>query len=118
MFWEMDGELGALRALADTASPWPAPPDPPFPAAQGFFLALAEGKPDLARAGAGLRLPSPSAFTALAVVLLSVRRLKPEPVPPSAEVPAAPPWFRALEWEHLLRLPLRKQPPSGQQDSG
>ena len=118
LFWEVDGELAALQALAGTVSPWPVPPDPPLPAAQGFFLALPEGEVDLARAGSSLQLPPPAAFTALALVLLSVKRLRPEPIPPSAEVPPSAPWFRALEWEELLRLPLRKHRPQVQQDSG
>ena len=51
-------------------------------------------------------------------VLLAVRGLSPEPLPPAVETPPAPPWYRALEWEELLRLALRKPPPSRPQDSG
>jgi hypothetical protein len=49
-------------------------------------------------------------------VLLGVRRLAPEPLDPLESPSPAPPWYRALEWEQLLRLPLRKSP--GKQDSG
>jgi hypothetical protein len=73
---------------------------------------------DLREAAAGLSLPPAASFTASALVLLAVRGLTPEPLPPAVEPPPAPPWYRALEWEELLRLALRKPPPSRPQDSG
>jgi hypothetical protein len=53
-------------------------------------------------------------------VLLGVRQLTPEPLGPIDPPPPPRPWYRALEWEQLLRLPLRKPPrqPGGPQDSG
>jgi hypothetical protein len=113
LFWEQEGETGPLASLAERVCPWPAPEPPPFPPRPGFLLALPEPGVDLGRAAAGLSLPAPGSFTCLALALLAVRRLVPEPLAPGLE-PAARPWYRALEWEELLRLPLRK----GKQDSG
>ena len=79
LFWELEGETGPLSSLAERLCPWPAPVPPPFPALPGFLLALPEPGADLRRAAAGLSLPSPAFFTTLALVLLAVRRLTPEP---------------------------------------
>jgi hypothetical protein len=118
LFWELEGELTAFSSLAERLSPWPAPEPPPFPPRRGFLLALPEPEADLHRAAAGLSLPPAASFTTTALVLLAVRRLTPEPLDPAEEPPAALPWYRALEWEELLRLALRKPPPSRPQDSG
>jgi len=118
LFWELEGGLEELRTLAGRLSPWPSPEPPPFPPWPGFFLALPEAEVDLREAAAGLSLPLAASFTASALVLLAVRGLTPEPLPPAVEPPPAPPWYRALEWEELLRLALRKPPPSRPQDSG
>lgn len=120
LFWELEAETGPLAALVERLCPWPAPEPPPFPPWPGFLLALPEPGPDLGRAAAGLSLPPPDSFTTLALVLLGVRRLTPEPLE-RVDPPAPPrPWYRALEWEQLLSLPLRRPPrePRGQQDSG
>jgi hypothetical protein len=114
LFWELEGETGPLAALAGSLCPWPAAEPPPFPPRPGFLLALPEPGADLARAAAGLSLPPPGSFTTLALVLLGVRRLAPEPLAPIDPRPPPRPWYRALEWEQVLRLPLRK----GKQDSG
>jgi hypothetical protein len=116
LFWELEGETGPLASLADRLCPWPAPEPLPFPALPGFLLALPEPGADLSRAAAGLSLPPPAFFSTLALVLLAVRALTPEPLDPHDRPPPAPPWYRALEWEELLRLPLRKPP--DKQDSG
>ncbi len=127
LFWELEGETGPLSSLAERLSPWPAPGPPPFPPLSGFLLALPEPGADLGRAAAGLSLPLPASFTCLALVLLAVRRLPVEPLHPRPERPPPRPWYRALEWEEVLRLPLRKPleksaggsrgGPSRQQDS-
>jgi hypothetical protein len=119
LFWELQAETGTLASLVERLCPWPAPEPPPFPPQPGFLLALPEPGADLGRAAAGLSLPPPGSFTALALVLLAVRRLSGEPLDPGQK-PPAPPWYRALEWQQLLRLPLRKprREPSGPQDSG
>jgi hypothetical protein len=114
LFWELEGELEALCSLAGRLSPWPAPEHPPFPPRPGFLLALPEPGLDLRRAAAGLSLPPAASFTVSALVLLAVRRLLPEPLDPAEGPLPVLPWYRALEWEQLLRLPLRK----GKQDSG
>ena len=116
LFWELEGELESLSALVSQLSPWPAPVPPPFPSWAGFLLALPEPGADLRRAAAGLSLPPPAFFTTLALVLLAVRALTPEPLDPQGQPPPASPWYRALEWEELLRLPLRKS--AAKQDSG
>jgi hypothetical protein len=113
LFWELEGELGPLASLAGRLSPWPAPELPPFAPHSGFLLALPEPGADLRLAAAGLRLPPVASFTVSALVLLAVRRIPVEPLAPAEPLPP-PAWYRALEWEQLLRLPLRK----GKQDPG
>jgi hypothetical protein len=113
LFWELEGETGPLEGLAERLCPWPEPEPPPFPPRPGFLLALPEPGADLGQAAAGLSLPPPGSFTVLALVLLGVRRLAPEALVPLDPPPPPRPWYRALEWEQLLRLPLRK----GKQDS-
>lgn len=102
LFWELAGDPAPLRALARTLCPWPALEPPPFPPAQGFFLALDEPGIDLEQAARELAPPPGMGFPASALVLLSVRRLRPDPPQ------AAPPWYRALEWEELIRIALKK----------
>ena len=116
LFWELEAETEPLASLAGRLSPWPAPEPPPFPPWPGFLLALPEPGADLGRAAAGLNLPPPGSFTALTLVLLGVRRLTPEPLAAVDPPPPPRPWYRALEWEQFLRLPLRKSP--AKQDSG
>jgi hypothetical protein len=116
LFWELEGDMGPLASLAERFCPWPSPQPPPFPPGPGFLLALPEPGADLGRAAAGLNLPPPGSFTTLALALLGVRRLPVEPLDPRPGPPPVRPWYRALEWEQLLRLPLRKS--SGKQDSG
>lgn len=120
LFWELETDIGPLASLAERLCPWPPPEPPPFPPWPGFLLALPEPGADLDRAAADLDLPPPGAFTTLALVLLGVRRLTSEPLARTEPPPPARPWYRALEWEQLLRLPLRKPAakPSGKQDSG
>jgi hypothetical protein len=114
LFWELEGEIGPLVSLAERLSPWPAPLLPPFPVLPGFLLSLPEPGTDLGRAAAGLSLPPSALFTASALVLLAVRALVPQPLDPHGRPPPAPPWYRALEWEQVLRLPLRAR----KQESG
>jgi hypothetical protein len=114
LFWELEAETGPLASRVQRLCPWPAPEPPPFPPHPGFLLALPEPGTDLSEAAAGLGLPAPGSFTTLALELLGVRRLTPEPLVPLDPPPPPRPWYRALEWEVLLRLPLRK----GKQDSG
>jgi hypothetical protein len=116
LFWELEGETGPLASLAERLSPWPVPALPPFALLPGFLLSLPEPGADLGRAAAGLSLPPRALFTAPALVLLAVRALVPQPLDPHGQPPPAPPWYRALEWEQLLRLPLRR--PAGKQESG
>jgi hypothetical protein len=116
LFWELEGETGPLASLVERLSPWPASAPPPFALRPGFLLCLPEPGADLGRAAAGLSLPPRAFFTAPALVLLAVRALVPQPLDPHDPPPPAQPWYRALEWEQLLRLPLRR--PAGKQESG
>ena len=113
LYWELTGDAAPLRELVAAVSPWPSMEPPPFPAVDGFFLALAESATDLARAAAELAAPPPSEFPAGALVLLTVRSIAPEPLPPRTEPPPAPPWYRALEWAEVVRVALKKPQQSG-----
>jgi hypothetical protein len=113
LFWELEGETRPLVSLAERLSPWPAPALPPFPLQPGFLLCLPEPGADLGRAAAGLSLPPSALFTATALVLLAVRALVPQPLDPHDPLPPAQPWYRALEWGEVLRLPLRRKQDSG-----
>jgi hypothetical protein len=138
LYWELAGEaeLDAVRqelaALADLvcaraqAGPgWPALLPRPFPPHPGFFLALQESELDLRRVASELPPPQPLSFPAAAVTLLRVRRLPLEPLaaeegplPGAASPIEQPPWWRALIWEELLNLPLKKPPRRRPQESG
>jgi hypothetical protein len=113
LFWELTGDTAPLRELVAAVSPWSSMEPPPFPPIDGFFLALAEPGTDLARAAAALAAPPPSEFPAGALVLLAVRPVTPEPLPPRTDPPPAPPWYRALEWEEVVRVALKKPQQSG-----
>ncbi len=120
LFWELEAETELLASLVERFCPWPAAEPPPFPARPGFLLALPETGVDLEKAASGLSLPPPGSFTTLALVLLGVRRLTPEALACLDPPPPPRPWYRALEWELLLRLPLRRAARKSprQQDSG
>jgi hypothetical protein len=146
LFWELGvgpdrgTARAALAALADlvrarveTGPGWPPLLTPPFPVHAGFFLALQEPELDLREVAAALAPPEPLSFPAAALTLLRVRRLHQEPFPDEA-VPAAgmaaapapgsaaaleqPPWWRALFWEELLNVPLKKPPREAPQETG
>ncbi len=120
LFWELEAETEFLVSLVERLCPWPEAEPPPFPARPGFLLALPETGVELEKAASGLSLPPPGSFTTLALVLLGVRRLTPEPLACLDPPPPPRPWYRALEWEQLLRLPLRRAARKSprQQDSG
>jgi hypothetical protein len=138
LFWEVAAEpdRGAARAvlavLADlvrarveAVAGWLPLLLYPFPLHPGFFLALQEPGLDLREVAAALPAPEPLSFPATALTVLRVRRLPLEPFPgdaaAAAEEAAAPPpgtagafeqphWWRALLWEELLNVPLKKPP--------
>jgi hypothetical protein len=130
LFWEVaaepdhSGTREPLKALADLfrarvqAGPgWPALLPRPFPLHPGFYLALQEPGPDLRELASALPPPQPLSFPAAALTLLRVRRLLLEPLaaeggplPGAASPIEQPPWWRALIWEELLNVPLKKPP--------
>jgi hypothetical protein len=136
LYWELAGDAHPdavrpeLAALADLvcararAGPgWPALLPLPFPLQPGFFLALRESELDLRRVASELPPPQPLSFPAAALALLCVRPLPLEPLAaeqgPGAVSPIEqPPWWRALLWEELLNVPLKKPPRGPAQESG
>ncbi len=136
LYWELAGEAGPdaarteLAALTDLvcaraqAGPgWPVLLLRPFALHPGFFLALQEPELDLRRASSELPPPEPLSFPAAALTVLRVRGLHPEPLgaeegPGTASPIEPPPWWRALVWEELLNVPLKKPPRELPQESG
>jgi hypothetical protein len=146
LFWQLEAEPergappGALTALADLvrarveAGPrWPSLLPPPFPVHPGFFLALQEQELNVQEVAAALPPPEPLAFPAAALTVLRVRRLNLEPFPGDAAAATGPPtaagpgsaaavaqpsWWRALLWEELLNVPLKKPPREAAQETG
>ena len=138
LYWELAGraerdeaqkELGALADLvcarAQAGPGWPVLLARPFALHPGFFLALQESELDLRRVASELPAPEPLSFPASALSLLRVRRLPLEPLTaaagplPGAESPIEqPPWWRALIWEELLNVPLKKPPREPSQEPG
>jgi hypothetical protein len=107
-------ELAALfRARVQAGPGWPALLPLPFPLHTGFFLALQEPGSDLRELALALPPPNPLSFPAAAFTLLRVRRLPLEPL-----ASEQPPWWRALVWEELLNVPLKKPPREPAQESG
>jgi hypothetical protein len=98
----------------------------PFTAGRGFFLADLEGRSPPSVEVTSQPVPASLRFPAQAAVLIRITVLVPQPPgnhrpAASAEPGAAPegepcpggaqpagPWWQALYWEEILRLPLRK----------
>ena len=136
LYWELASEAEPLAvrtelaALADLVCAraqvgpgWPVLLLRPFALHPGFFLALQESELDLRRAASELSPPEPLSFPASALTVLRVRRLHLEPLDaeggPGAASPIEPPhWWRALVWEELLNVPLKKPPREAPQESG
>ncbi len=123
---EADGyreEAGALFLGVDTGRRWARlreavgrvrPLLPGFlPACEGFFLACREpGRADAAGILAGLPPAAIGRFTPQALCILEVGAGAEGPAPPAAGEAGAP-WWRQVEWEEVLRLRLRTEPPGG-----
>jgi hypothetical protein len=134
-----------FRAQVQAGPGWPPLLPRPFSVHPGFFLALQEGELDLNEAAAELPPLEPLSFPAAALSLWHVRRLHLEPLPaeevqdsgaaqpvragsaaplaaappPGSSAPIEqPPWWRALFWEELLNVPLKKPPREKPQETG
>jgi hypothetical protein len=146
LFWEVEAVpdrgaaqaalaalAGLVRARVEAGPGWPPLLSPPFPVHPGFFLALQEQEPDLQEVAATLPPAEPLSFPAAAITVLRVRRLRLEPFPDATAAAAGthatagpfsaaaveqPSWWRALLWQELLNVPLRKPPREAAPETG